>query len=202
MSRVFLSGSHSSGKTTLAKSLAEKLGWTYVGEAARSVIEKLGKPQGKSFSELIDFQEAVFKAQKKAQKYEGVFLTDDRELSDNLVVDRSMVDVVAYLEWFYRQAKDVSAEDFKKYADLRLRILDAFYLSSEDQLIILPPPEKPEDDGVRFTDGAEEFHKLLMAEVWREFDRQSDFHKKVLRIEERGTPEEYLEKAVNFVLRK
>lgn len=201
MKRVFISGAHGSGKTTLGKALAEKLGWEYKGEAARSVIEKLGNPKDMDFQDQLSFQEAVFKAQKKVQG--GGYIFDDAEDIGGVIIDRSMLDVAAYLEMFYEDGQPCfkdEPETFKQYASLRMKILDSFYLGSEDVLVVLPPLESVEDDGVRFTGNMARFHQLLMRDFWRMADLQSDFHKRVLRIEEPASKETYLQKVVDSLL--
>jgi hypothetical protein len=212
MHRIFISGSHGAGKSTLAKLLAEKLGWELKTEAARSVIEKMGNPKDMDFAQRIAFQDAVYKAQRKNQR--NPLLEYDEDERSGMVIDRSLLDVSAYLEWFYDQEcharrttttdeGSVSPEDFRAYANLRLKILSDFYLSDGDLLVILPiRPGKPEDDGVRFTDGQEEFQELLMNDFWKQMDEQREGYKRYLLIEEPGTPEEYAQKVIDRLLMK
>lgn len=201
MRRIFLSGAHSTGKSTLAKLLADKLGWELKTEAARSVIEKMGNPKDMDFASRLEFQDAVYKAQRKNQR--NAILDYDEDERTGLVVDRSLLDVAAYLEMFYDEEANVTVEHFQRYANLRLKILSDFYLSGVDLLVILPlRGEKPVDDGVRFMDGQEEFQELLMKDYWKMSDIQTDMHKRTLIIYEPGTPEEYASKVLDFLLYK
>lgn len=201
MRRIFISGAHSLGKSTLAKLLADKLGWELKTEAARSVIEKMGNPKDMSFAERLAFQEAVYKAQRKNQG--RGYLDFDEDERGGMVIDRSLLDVAAYLELFYDQAENVAPGEFRDYASLRLRILSDFFLSDGDLLVILPlRGEKPVDDGVRFLDGQEEFQELLMKDYWKMSDLHTDMHKRTLIIEEPGTPDEYVQKVLDFLLYK
>lgn len=201
MRRIFISGSHGIGKSTLAKLLSDKLGWELKTEAARSVIEKMGNPKDMDFTQQISFQEAVYKAQRKNQAHSYLdYSEDDRT---GMVVDRSLLDVGAYLEMFYDKAGVVTPEDFKAYANLRMKILEDFFLSDGDLLVILPlRGEKPVDDGVRFLDGQEEFQEILMKDYWKQMDAQTDGHKRSLIIDEPGTPDEYAQKVLDFLLYK
>jgi deoxyadenosine/deoxycytidine kinase len=204
MYRIFISGAHGCGKSTLAKLLADKLGWELKTEAARSVIEKMGNPKDMDFTQRIAFQDAVYKAQRKNQR--NPLLEYDEDERTGMVVDRSLLDVAAYLEWFYDQAAQegkVTEDDFKAYANLRLKILSDFYLSDGDLLVILPVrPEKAEDDGVRFTEGQEEFQELLMNDFWKQMDEQREGYKRYLLIEEPATPEEYAKQVIDRLLMK
>ena len=161
----------------------------------------MGNPKDMDFQNQLSFQEAVFRAHKKVQG-SGIFLGDDDDCG-GVIIDRSMLDIAAYLEMFYEDGlscdKD-EPETFKKYAALRMKILDSFYLGSEDVLVVLPPLEKVEDDGVRFTGNMERFHSLLMKDFWKMADHQDDFHKRVLRIEEPASKEAYLQNVVDFLL--
>jgi predicted ATPase len=73
-----LSGAHRTGKTTLAKLLAEKNGWAFVTSSASAIAKTLGVDvTTMSFKERLPFQEAILadaKARYAAQ--EGVFFTD------------------------------------------------------------------------------------------------------------------------------
>lgn len=202
MNRIFISGPHGSGKTTLGKLLAEKLGWEHVGEAARSVIDKVGNPKDMDWPNRLSFQEEVHKAQRKVERRNYVYLDDDDDLPGR-VIDRSMLDIAAYLEWFYEDAPVAEREEsFAKYANLRLKILGDFYLSDGDLLVILPPLHKVEDDGVRFIDGVDFIHEQIRNDYFRMSDQQNDLYKRSMLIDEPGTTEEYLKKVLDRLLKK
>lgn len=78
-------GTHGSGKTTLAKAVAEKLGLPFVGSIARSILQREGisyKMLIKDFWALCDFQRECFE---RALLLEAPFVTD-----------RSIYDMMAY----------------------------------------------------------------------------------------------------------
>lgn len=195
MNRIFISGAHGVGKSTLAKVLAEKLGWELKTEAARSVIEKMGNPKYMDFTTKILFQEEVRKAQAKNE--------DDDGIGVGMVIDRSALDISAYLELFYNNESYITEKDFKDYANLRLNILSDFWIGDRELLVILPLlGTKPEDDGVRFLDQQKEFHELLMNDYWKQCSVQDSLRDRTLIIATPGTTEEYSKMVINKLLMK
>ena len=126
--RIAIVGSFSTGKTTLATELAERLGLPLLPEAAREVAGlgfKLDKDATPEIEALIFLKHY------------------NNELSaDSFVVDRSMLDIMAYAGWVLDnrpRTKEMAIwEECERLAERRLRTAysHVFYLPIEFPIVL------------------------------------------------------------------
>jgi len=87
--RIYFTGSHSTGKTTLAKYVSDKYGISFIPEVARMVLseQELQIDNIRRNLEMINkYQQEVFSKQIK----------EENKYGDNFVSDRCALDVLAY----------------------------------------------------------------------------------------------------------
>ena len=81
--RIYLVGSHSTGKTTLARWIRDRYGLPMISEVARGVLAELEAPLGqiRSNLEIVDrYQSRVFERQIAAEKEQLSSFVSDRAL--------------------------------------------------------------------------------------------------------------------------
>jgi nicotinamide riboside kinase len=136
--RIYLIGSHSTGKTTLCRYISEFYNLPIITESARAVLAEMETPLEvlRYNIELVNkYQKAVFKRQLKAEKEQG----------SNFVADRTALDCLAYgAEHSTTMSEMLGIPEFKGYVD---------WLKKEDALILFIRPHKTllKEDGVRET---------------------------------------------------
>lgn len=97
-SRIAISGSHNVGKTTLAKRMSENFGLTYFPEVARELLHLVPKNHYFNFREADFNQYTLFE---NAILYGHLFYIS--VVQDNFIVDRSLLDILAYCEYFIQK---------------------------------------------------------------------------------------------------
>lgn len=126
--RIAIVGSFSTGKTTLASLLSQRLGLALLPETAREVVElgfKLDKDATPETEALI------FLKQYNNEIY-----------ADSFVGDRSLIDVMAYADWVLanqpRRKETALWDECKKIAERRLRgnYSHVFYLPIEFPIVL------------------------------------------------------------------
>lgn len=133
--KIYLAGSHSSGKTTLAKYISKKYNLPLITEVARSVLseEETTLKQLRSDIESVNnYQTKIFFRQ----------LQREKELNNNFVSDRC-VDCLAYTAQHSQVLyKIVNTLEYKNYIE---------NLKSKESIIffIRPSKETLHNDGVR-----------------------------------------------------
>lgn len=133
--RIYLSGAHSSGKSTLANYIANKYKLPLLPETARMVLSEreLRLDALRSDLDAVDeYQAAVFHRQLKEEAKQ-----------EDFVSDRSLLDVLAYSIQHTRISDQLfKTDEFRDYVE-RLR--------KDDVLIFFVRPSKAtlKDDGVR-----------------------------------------------------
>lgn len=138
--KIALIGASSTGKSTLARLLANELSLPLIREQARVVLADIGKtlPEIRAVpEEILRFQYAVLQAQidSEFECFNSGFVSD-RSIFDNLVL-------------FLRHC-EVPKEHVESY---RQQVLKHYKANPYDILIFLRPGEFPvEDDGVRTPD--------------------------------------------------
>ena len=140
--KIGICGAQSTGKTTLAKALAERLGLPLITEQARVVAEKMGIRCEEDLRRLppekqIEFQEKCLAAQRDAEnRYYSGFV------SDRTVVDNA----VYWLVWNYAHADLYSRFEY-------LILCYAWAIQNYDLLVYCPSTieQQPEDDGFRIS---------------------------------------------------
>lgn len=119
--KILLSGSHRTGKTTLAKVLSEKLGITYLDINVSKVFNdcSLESSIHLTFGERIEVQKRI------AERFENMLIKASKD-NTQFVCDRSPLDLIGYLlanidsttsSLFDRQVKDLilSCVDMVKF---------------------------------------------------------------------------------------
>lgn len=138
--KIYLCGSHSCGKTTLAIEIARRYNFNVVSEAARDIISAQ-KIDLSSFAKNImaaDQFQADVVAEHDERQY--AYTMKQRESGGNLVFDRG-IDFLVYASMF----STMCHQQTKKYQDY----ID--HMKEDDvRVFVLDPHEsKMEDDGVR-----------------------------------------------------
>lgn len=132
--KIALSGSGSTGKTTLAEEMGRRLNIPVIGEYARETAEEMGieNIRGMNPDQAYEFQMRIL----------------DRKLAeedkhDTFIADRSVADNIAYyLRWCSR---DIDDDRNKIYVDRCIERLHHY-----DHIVVLPPWVIPlEADGFR-----------------------------------------------------
>ena len=160
--RIGLTGAGGTGKTTLAKALAEKYDIPYVSEGVRTYMKE---------NNISHLRELDSKGPKKLQ---DVVLARKMllELSnESFIADRTSIDTAAYcLRWCSRD--DELQEWVKGYVDACLRYASLFY----DIIVFVPTGVFPlEDDGVRSSKPAYQFEVQTL--MWGLVGQMEEKHK-------------------------
>ena len=132
--KIALSGSGSTGKTTLATEVSKKYGVTMIPEFAREVADEMGivKIRDMNSDQAFEFQSRIL-----SKKME---LEDSNE---NFIADRSTADNIAYyLRWCCRDLSDDQNEEYVNRCLSQLRKYDEIFLLPWQSLEIV-------DDGFR-----------------------------------------------------
>jgi len=132
--KIALSGSASTGKTTLANAISEKLNILAIPEFAREVAKDMKVKNLREMTPLqsFEFQTRVFERKKKLEEQTETFIAD-RSTADNLAY---------YLRWACRDIEDGRN---KAYVDWCIN-----HLKTYDLVVLLPWNAIPlEDDGFR-----------------------------------------------------
>ena len=132
--KIALSGSDSTGKTTLAEEIGKRFGIPVIGEYARETATNMGIQdlRGLNPDQAYDFQWRIL---------ERKLAEEDKH--DTFIADRSVADNIAYyLRWCSR---DIDDERNKVYVDRCQERLHYY-----DHIMVLPPGVIPlENDGFR-----------------------------------------------------
>jgi len=131
--RIAIAGSHGTGKTTLAKMLAEALGLPLLTERAREAARQAG---------VSDLQ-VLLRDPEAAERFQSLVLRLQVEGEDHLgkfVSDRSVYDVLAY-GVFYR----IENSTWYRTAEEALRKHPRY-----DAVVYVPVRFLPAEDGFRF----------------------------------------------------
>ncbi len=126
--RIAVIGTHSTGKTTLAKALSRELNIPVIEECARSHDIKHA-----SVEEYIKIQENILAEQIKAESKH-----------QNFISDRSTIDNLAY--WIHSCAPMVDAVTNRSYTKTALENVTTY-----TNIFLLVPEFYPRDDGFRDT---------------------------------------------------
>lgn len=132
--KIALSGSASTGKTTLANALSEKLNILVIPEFAREVAQemKVNNIREMTPSEKLEFQIRILEKKEALESQTDTFIAD-RATSDNLAY---------YLRWVSR---DIEDNRNKAYVDRCIKMMKTY-----DLIVLLPWMSIPlEDDGFR-----------------------------------------------------
>ncbi|MHB1419310.1 MAG: ATP/GTP-binding protein [Bacillota bacterium] len=150
--KIVLTGAQGVGKSTLAKRLAEVLGYPLIEEQARVAAAELGIAHLKDLKhnpELgIRFQKLCLEKQINAEDAAGENFVSDRTVMDNMLY---------WLKW--HQAKAKPKENIDYYRQVKKRA------QNYDLVVYLPVGEFPiENDGFRSPDPEyqEEMEHLLL----------------------------------------
>lgn len=133
--RVYLAGSHSSGKSTLARYISKKYNMPMLTEVARSVLseKELNLKSLRADIDIAnDFQRSIFERQ----------VEKENELKDNFVSDRC-IDCLAYTANHANILNELkNSSKYKEYVD---------FLKEKESIIffIRPSKETLAQDGVR-----------------------------------------------------
>lgn len=136
MISVTISGSHSTGKTTLVNELKKKLpSWNVLSETARKVINKeniIPKDIEKDIDKKIYFQKEII----NSQIQEEILL---RKKGNNFICDRGIFDPIGYGNNLPKSIKMA----------LEYKILRHYKKNPYNLVLFLPPILDIEDDGTR-----------------------------------------------------
>lgn len=151
--KIAFIGSHSTGKTTVARPIADHLGVPFLSEVARMVAQDWGlTPATVPPERVAEYQWTILRGQVDGEKPHPAYVSD-----------RSTVDNAAY---------------FLAYAAHRTHPADVFlYLNAAlvntrhyDLLVLIPPMFAPVDDGERHTDPVEQarIHEVVcnLLDAW------------------------------------
>lgn len=136
MNRFGISGAHKSGKTTLAKHVAEKWRMKYIDMRLSDVLRAFGATP----NEIIPFAKRLEIQQNMISHC--INLLNDAE--ENYITDRTFLDVAAYtLSYMPHAVSDLESETVKVIIDQCYRAQEAFF----DKTIIVgnsfEPPREP-----------------------------------------------------------
>lgn len=136
--RIGITGSHGTGKTTLARALSEHLGISLITEQARSVARRMGIKDCSALGNNLltaSFQRQVLLAQIKAEEKAG----------RDWVSDRTTLDCLAY--WYLYGLSGLPETEL--YAEACLGNMRRY-----DLIIYVPAQIQTQADGFRLTDEA------------------------------------------------
>lgn len=126
MQRFGISGAHKSGKTTLAKAVADKWGLKYIDVNLSSVNRAFGA----SPNEIIPFARRLEIQRNMVSHCINLF----SEAEENYISDRTFIDVAAYtLSYMPHVVSDIESETVKLIVDQCYRAQVAFF----DKTIII-----------------------------------------------------------------
>lgn len=176
--RIILIGAHGTGKSTLAKVLAEAFNFPITESVARILLELKYNPDS------MDYQEAVCKLSR----------WDFTRWKDVLnIMTRCPLDALAYTKALSRKKED------KLYSDMYNRHLEHFKkdevameMLKHSLFVYLPIEFKPENDGVRPTDPE---YQQVVDQAMRELIREFQITPLVVS----GSVEERVEKVINYI---
>ncbi len=135
--RVGFAGSHSTGKTSVAVGLAERLGYRLVTSASRRVHALGYEINDKA---TVVSQAATSMARLAAQLDAGLDFVSDRTLLDSMAYNEYQLETL----W----ADDPQAQFWYDTMD----IITAHMMQEYDLIVYFPITFLPEEDGVRSTD--------------------------------------------------
>ena len=151
--RIAIAGSQGTGKSTLARLLAEKLGLPLITERARLAAREMGLGDLSVLfhdrEQAIRFQERILALQHRAETSH----------EQGFVSDRSMYDVLAYCHFY-----GIQDSDWYRVATGWVAKRAAYHA-----IIYVPVQFAPADDGFRFTcPGCQRYVDELLQRVLRE----------------------------------
>ena len=127
--RVYFIGAHSTGKTTLSGFMAKKLGWRYIPEQARFILEEKKWNLADIRADMnwaAEFQIDIWKRQREAEESSGADFISDRSF-----------DSIAYAASTCLIARGLrNSIEFKEYLeDLRSHGSITFFLRPQPSLL-------------------------------------------------------------------
>jgi nicotinamide riboside kinase len=175
--RIGITGSHGTGKTTLAKALAEQTGLPLIEEQARYVAQKLGITSIKSLRDDqnrgANFQWGCLNQQLQVEKRQ------------HFVSDRTTIDNAVY--WLKYHAHRWPSEASNYYYQRALGNVKNY-----DLIIYVPPEFPPEDDGFRGTDRGQQLEVDIYIRAFLALTEPSF-------ITVKGTMEQRLKEAISAI---